>query len=81
MPAGCAYRRALLGGALAVAAGEPRAQPAPRQLTKVEAQYEPHPRGIAMCAACTLFVRPNLCTQVQGEVAPDAWCKLFDMVD
>jgi hypothetical protein len=34
-----------------------------------------------MCASCTLFVRPNLCKQVEGEVAPEGWCKLFDMVD
>ncbi len=81
MPAGCAYRRALLGGAFAAMAGTSHAQPAERQLTKAEAQYEPRPRGIAMCASCTLFVRPNLCKQVEGEVAPDAWCKLFDMVD
>jgi hypothetical protein len=57
------------------------AQLTPRQLTQAEAQYEPRPRGIAMCASCTLFVRPNLCKQVEGEVAPEGWCKLFDMVD
>ncbi len=81
MAAGCAFRRALLGGALALGAAPLGAQQPARRLTQAEAQYEPRPRGIAMCAACTLFVRPNLCKQVEGEVAPDGWCKLFDMVD
>lgn len=81
MPAGCAFRRALIGGALAVAAAPGRAQQPARRLTRAEAQYEPRPRGIAMCASCTLFVRPNLCRQVEGEVSPEGWCRLFDMVD
>ncbi len=81
MPAGDAFRRALLGGALGVAAWPARAQPLPPQLTPAEAEYQPRPKGIAMCASCTLFVRPNLCKQVVGEVSPDGWCKLFDMVD
>lgn len=83
MPAGCAFRRALLGGALGVLALPAAAQPVPlpRQLTQAEAEYEPRPRGIAMCLSCTLFVRPNLCRQVAGEVSPEGWCKLYDMVD
>ena len=78
MAAGYGLRRALLGGALAVPA--PAHQPM-RRLTQAEAQYEPRPRDIAICASGTLFVRPNLCRQVEGEVSPEGWCKLFDMVD
>ena len=81
MAAGSAFRRALMGGALALAAAPLRAQQPAGRLTQAEAQYEPRPRGIAMCASCTLFVRPNLCKQVEGEVSPEGWCKLFDMVD
>ncbi len=81
MPAGCAVRRALLGSTFLALAATARAQLMARQLTQAEAQYEPRPRGIAMCASCTLFVRPNLCKQVEGEVSPEGWCKLFDMVD
>ncbi len=82
MPAGRSTRRILLGGTLTALAAPASAQPAllPR-LTQAEAQYEPRPRGIAMCAACTLFVRPNLCKQVEGTVSPEGWCRLFDMVD
>ena len=75
------YRRALLR-ALAAAPRAVQAQPRPdRLLTQAEAAYQPSPKGIAMCASCTLFVRPNLCKQVEAPVAPDGWCKLFDMVD
>jgi hypothetical protein len=34
-----------------------------------------------MCASCTLFVRPDRCKVVAGEVSPEGWCKFFDMVD
>jgi hypothetical protein len=81
MVTGYAFRRALLGGALAAMSGPAPAQPATAQMTQAEAQYEPRPHGIAMCASCTLFVRPNLCRQVAGEVSAEGWCKLFDMVD
>ena len=74
------HRRALLL-ALAAAPAARAQQPAPRLLTQAEAAYQPSPKGIAMCASCTLFVRPNLCKQVEAPVAPDGWCMLFDMVD
>lgn len=50
-------------------------------LTQGEAGYEPRPRGVAMCASCTLFIRPDQCRQVEGPVSPEGWCRLYDMVD
>ena len=64
--------------ALPAATAEP---PPARLLSQAEAAYQPRPKGIAMCAACTLFVRPDLCRVVEGPVAPEGWCRLFDMVD
>jgi hypothetical protein len=33
------------------------------------------------CATCTLFVPPNLCKVVEGEVSPDGWRKAFALAD
>ena len=76
-------RRHLLQAALAVASSPVlsivvRAQ---RKLSKSEARYQDHPQDIQMCSVCTLFVRPNACKVVEGDISPDGWCRLFDMAD
>jgi hypothetical protein len=69
--------------ALAVAASlalDAAAQ-AQQKMTKQEAQYQDQPKDIQMCATCTLFVKPDACKVVEGDISPDGWCRLFDMVD
>jgi hypothetical protein len=66
------------GGALAplgrlAAAGD--------KMSKKQAEYQDSPRGIAMCATCTLFVAPHSCTVVEGDVSPNGWCKAYAMAD
>jgi len=72
----------LLGGA---AIGWPlaaRAQQAEvEKLSKAQAQYQDSPRGIAMCATCTLFVAPRACKVVDGDISPNGWCKEYAMAD
>ena len=51
------------------------------KVSQEEAGYIPKARDIRSCAMCTLFVRPRACTAVEGDISPDGWCKLFDMVD
>lgn len=58
-----------------------RAASAQRKLSKPEAQYQAHPKDIQMCSACSLFVLPNACKVVDGDINPDGWCHLFDMAD
>jgi hypothetical protein len=73
-----------LGGVAGLLAGQAVAQPgaAPQPvLTQAEAEYEDSPRGIAMCLTCTFFVPPNRCRVVEGEVAEQGWCRLFEMLD
>lgn len=82
----CPARRRLFGSAAALAAllwGAPArsATGVPRKLTKAEAKYQDHPNDIQMCSSCTQFVTPNRCKVVDGDVSPDGWCRLFDMVD
>ena len=51
------------------------------KLSKVQAQYQDSPRGIAMCATCTLFVAPRACKIVDGDISPSGWCKEYAMAD
>lgn len=72
----------LLGGA---ASGRPFAARAQQdeveKLSKAQAQYQDRPRGIAMCATCTLFVAPRACKVVDGDISPNGWCKEYAMAD
>jgi hypothetical protein len=51
------------------------------KLSKSQAQYQDSPRGIAMCATCTLFVAPRACKVVDGDISPNGWCKEYAMAD
>ena len=51
------------------------------KLSKARAQYQDSPRGIAMCATCTLFVAPRACKVVDGDISPNGWCKEYAMAD
>lgn len=33
--------------------------------------------GSECCRVCTMFVPPDGCTAVEGEIAPAGWCKFF----
>ncbi|HEU0145992.1 MAG TPA: hypothetical protein VFR21_03845 [Bradyrhizobium sp.] len=50
-------------------------------MTKARAEYQTMPNGIYSRATCTLFVPPNLCKVVKGEVSQDCWCKAFALAD
>lgn len=34
--------------------------------------------GSNYCAVCTMYVKPNQCTAVDGYIAPYAYCDLFE---
>ena len=71
-------RELIIAAAASVCARQARAQ---QKMSRAEAQYQDTPKGVQMCATCTLFLPPSACKSVEGEVAADGWCKLFDMVD
>ena len=58
-----------------------RAAAAQTRLSQQEAAYQGTPKGLQMCGTCTLFVRPNACKVVDGEVTRTGWCKLYDLAD
>jgi len=79
-------RRAALGtlaGALCPFAAAPARADTPAQpkMTKAQAEYQDTPKGILMCATCTLFLPPAACKVVEGEVSSQGWCNAFDLAD
>jgi hypothetical protein len=82
-PRGLLPRRALIRGAVAGAAGGWALPPARAQqkVSREAVQYQDTPKGIQMCATCTLYLPPSACKSVEGDVSAQGWCKLFDMVD
>jgi hypothetical protein len=51
------------------------------KMSKQAAEYQVSPKGIQMCATCTLFDAPHSCRVVEGEISPDGWCKAYAMAD
>ena len=58
----------------------PRAVAADK-LSKTDADYQDRPKGIQMCATCTLFAAPRSCKVVEGDISPNGWCKDYAMAD
>ena len=46
--------------------------------TKDEAAYQSEPRGTQRCGLCSMFVKPNRCTLVKGNISHMGWCKYFE---
>ena len=51
------------------------------KMTRQQAEYQDTPKGISMCATCTLFEPPAACKVVEGPVSPNGWCKAFALAD
>jgi hypothetical protein len=73
--------RAAMSGLLAAAFGGLAPAKAQEKMSKQAAQYQDEPKGMLMCATCTLFVAPKSCKVVEGDVKPEGWCKAFDLAD
>jgi hypothetical protein len=50
-------------------------------LSKKAAEYQDGPKGVQMCATCTLFDAPHSCKVVEGEISPNGWCKAYAVAD
>ena len=46
-------------------------------LPKTAVSYQDTPKGDRQCSGCSLFVAPNACKNVTGEVSPNGWCMLW----
>jgi hypothetical protein len=65
----------------AIPAGLLSPAPASEKMTRQQAEYRDKPNGIYSCGLCTLFIKPDACKVVEGEVSEDGWCKAFAMAD
>jgi hypothetical protein len=71
----------LLGGIAAWSSAAGAQQGETEKLSKAQAEYQDSPKGIAMCATCTLFLAPRACKLVEGDISPSGWCKAYAMAD
>ena len=39
--------------------------------------YQPTPKDGHQCDTCNLFVTPNACKTVKGDISPKGWCKIW----
>lgn len=46
--------------------------------TKTEARYQDYPKAMQSCGGCTMFVKPDACTAVRGEVSRHGWCRFHE---
>jgi hypothetical protein len=51
------------------------------KMSKQQSEYQDGPKGIQMCATCTLFVEPHSCKVVEGDISPNGWCNAYAMAD
>jgi hypothetical protein len=68
-------------GVIGMCAAPARTCAASEKLSKQQAEYQDSPKGIQMCATCTLFEAPHSCKVVEGDVSPSGWCKDYAMAD
>ena len=47
------------------------------KLSKTLVGYQDTPKGNQNCAGCELFLAPNACKNVDGDVSPQGWCKIW----
>jgi hypothetical protein len=47
------------------------------QLSPTAVSYQASPKDGKKCVDRKLFVSPNACKSVSGEISPDGWCKLY----
>jgi hypothetical protein len=49
----------------------------PGRMPKADAAYQDTPKGTQRCADCVLFIAPNTCATVAGDISANGWCKFF----
>lgn len=75
-------RRSVLVHAVASAAGvaalgaSASGQDQPKVPQKAVA-YRATPNGNQKCSNCSLFIKPNACQKVAGDISPDGYCILY----
>ena len=74
----CVSRRTVLiaavGGAPLVALMSGSAE---AKMAQSSVKYQATPKDGKQCDGCNLFVAPNACKSVAGDISPKGWCALW----
>jgi hypothetical protein len=66
---------AVAGAGSLLALGATQANAA--KLAQSAVKYQATPKDGKRCDGCNLFVAPNACKSVAGDIAPSGWCALW----
>lgn len=47
------------------------------KLSKASVAYRDKPKGAQRCDNCRVWVPPNACKSVEGDIAPQGWCNIW----
>jgi High potential iron-sulfur protein len=47
------------------------------KLAQSAVKYQPTPKDGKQCSGCNLFIDPNSCKSVAGDIAPTGWCSIW----
>lgn len=47
------------------------------KMPQKQVAYQDKPKGDQECDKCKLFQPPDACTEVDGKISPQGWCRLF----
>jgi len=75
--AGLSRRTVLLAAAGAAPLLALSATTASAKMAQTAVRYQATPKDGKQCDGCNLFVAPNACKNVDGEIAATGWCALW----
>jgi hypothetical protein len=73
-------RRAVLlaaAGAAPLLVLSPGESQAAASMSQTAVGYQDSPKDGRQCDGCNLFIAPNACKTVKGDVSPKGWCKIW----
>jgi hypothetical protein len=47
------------------------------KMSQTAVKYQPTPKDGKQCIGCNLFIAPNSCKSVAGDIAPTGWCSIW----
>ena len=62
---------------MACARARPRVTVAATKKTKEQVRYQWEPHRGEQCATCSMFLKPDACTDVQGPISSHGWCRIY----
>ena len=47
------------------------------KMAQTAVRYQDSPKDSKQCDGCKLFISPNACKTVDGDISPKVWCALW----